>query len=157
MSRQFSMKYIFFEYLLLLFVAQSHSTMNKQYFGTRTTDGPNGLIYYSLKEVNVGYANEISFPSMNIKNKIFGVLGDGNKAKIVFSSNIYIAGTSTSVAITTMEYARDLDRLLCTFSHQGINKFGRISFTDTLNVNQKILSFTILFWTKFNFCFFLTY
>ena len=138
------MKYILFEYLLLLFVAKSHSTMNKQYFGTRTTDGPNGLIYYSLKEVNVGYANEISFPSMNIKNKIFGVLGDGNKAKIIFSSNIYIAGTSTSVAITTIEYARDLDRLLCTFSHQGINKFGRISFTDTLNVTQKIAYITEL-------------
>ena len=135
----------FFQCLLLnLFIIVCNSIITRQYFGTRTTDGPNGIVYYSVKLVNDGYANELNNNLLNTNNYILGVVGDNNKADILFSSNVYIQGTTTSVAITTIEYARDTNRLLCTYSQDGVAKFGSVTFTDTNKADKKIAYITEL-------------
>ena len=145
-----AMHVIFFQCLLfgLLIICNSTTTTTTTYFGTRTTDGPNGVIYYSVKQINVGYNSELINGRLDTNNYILGVFGDNNLADVLFSSNVYLKDTTISVIITTMEYARDTQRLLCTFTTQGIAKFGYITFADTSNANRKVAYITELTMNK---------
>ena len=96
------MHVILFQCLLLsLLIICNSTTTTTTYFGTRTVDGPNGVIYYSVKQINVDYNSELNNPRLDTNNYILGVFGDSNQADVLFSSNVYLKDTTTSVCQTS--------------------------------------------------------